>query len=73
MGSVADELRRERRERDLRMTPEERIRRALAMGRTAVELHRAAAGLELKEAQRRLERRKQRSRRPCRCIEALLA
>jgi hypothetical protein len=70
--SVLDDLRRESREADLRMTPAERVALAFRLGRRDLALFAAAEGLSLGEARRRLERARQAGRRRCRCIEELI-
>jgi hypothetical protein len=74
MHSVADLLRVEDREAMLRLTTEERVRLALALGARDLEAFRLAHDPppELAEAVRRLERQRQRGRRRCRCIEELI-
>ena len=74
MKSVADLLRIEDREAVQALTPDERVRLALALGERDLEAFRLAHDppLTRDEAIRRLERQRQRGRRPCRCIEELI-
>jgi hypothetical protein len=65
MRSVADELREEQRQAELALSPDERVRRALAMGELALEAYRAARGIDRATALRELEAQRQRGRRPC--------
>jgi len=74
MRSVADLLRAEDREAVLALTADERVRLALALGERDLEAFRLSHDppLARDEAVRRLERARQRGRRPCRCIEELI-
>jgi len=74
MRSVADVLRDEDREAVLSLTPDERVRLALALGARDLEAFRLAHDppLSREEAARRLERARQRGRRPSRCLEELI-
>ena len=74
MPSVIDKLRQERRDRDAALSDEERVRLALELGKRDLELfrHSFAPPLTAREARLELERRRQASRVPCRCIEELL-
>lgn len=74
MRSVADALRAEDREAALALTPDERVRLALALGERDLEAFRLAHDppLTRDEAVQRLERQRQSGRRPCRCIEELI-
>jgi hypothetical protein len=74
MRSVADLLRAEDREAVLALTDDERVRLALALGERDLETFRLAhePAMAREEAIRRLERHRQRGRRPCRCIEELI-
>ena len=74
MRSVADLLRAEDREAVLALTADERVRLALALGDRDLEMFRLAHDppLTREEATKRLERRRQSGRRPCRCIEELI-
>jgi hypothetical protein len=68
MSRVADEMRREERERLARMTPAERIGEAFRLGREAITTYAAAHGVDRGEARRRLERAAQAGRRPSRVM-----
>lgn len=74
MRSVADRLRAEDREAVLALAPDERVRLALALGERDLESFRLSHDppLTRDEAVRRLERQRQRGRRPSRCIEELI-
>ena len=74
MRSVADLLRAGDREAVLALTADERVRLALALGERDLQAFRLAHDppLTREEATRRLERQRQRGRRPCRCIEELI-
>ena len=74
MRSVADLLREEDREAVLALTPDERVCLALVLGERDLELFRLAHDppLPREEATRRLERKRQKGRRPARCIEELI-
>ena len=61
-SKLADQLRREREERDAALTPEERILQALALGDRDLRLFMAATGLPLDEARRQLVNNKRRGR-----------
>lgn len=65
---MANNLREQQRERLARMTPDERVQEALALGRRDIATHAAAHGLEHEEARRRLERAAQAGRRPSRVM-----
>jgi hypothetical protein len=52
----------EQRERLARMTVQERVHEALALGQTAIATYAAAHGLDLQAAQKRLERAAQAGR-----------
>jgi hypothetical protein len=56
-------MRQDQRERLARMTPDERLREALALGEAAIAAHAAAHGLDRQEARRKLERASQVGRR----------
>jgi hypothetical protein len=72
MLSVADRLREEDR-RDVRsMTPDARVKLALALGRRDLETFRAARGLDAATAGRLLQRRRQAGRRPSACLADLI-
>lgn len=74
MRSVADELRDEDRAALAAMTPAERVALALALGDRDLETFRLAHAppLEVDEARRILERRRQAGRRRSRCLEELI-
>jgi hypothetical protein len=74
MRSVADLLRAEDLEAVRVLTPDERVRLALALGERDLEAFRLAHDppLTRDEAVRRLERGRQRGRRSCPCIEELI-
>jgi hypothetical protein len=73
MASVADRLRAEDRAALLALSPTERVRLALALGRRDVAWLRAARpGLTAEAAARRLERQRQVGRRPSAAMAALL-
>ena len=74
MRSVADLLRAEDRQTILALTPDERVRLALALGERDLDTFRLAHDppLAREEAIQRLERQRQRGRRPCRCFEELI-
>lgn len=69
MHSVADDLRREDREAELRLTPAERVERALALGDADLEIYCAATSLDREAARRRLQRQRQVGRIPCSFFE----
>jgi hypothetical protein len=74
MRCVADRLRAEDRAAVLALTPDERVRLALALGARDLETFRLAQRPPLapEDAIRRLERQRQAGRRPCRCIDELI-
>lgn len=74
MRSVADRLKAEDREALAALTPAERVALALALGARDLEAFRLThqPPLELAAAARELERRRQQSRRPSRCLEELI-
>lgn len=74
MRSVADALRAEDRARARAMTTSARLTCALALGRLGLETFRRtqAPSLPAAEATRRLERRRQATRRPSACLRALI-
>jgi len=74
MRSVADLLEAEERSALATVTPGERVALALALGARDLEAFRLAhePPLEPTEAARVLERRRQQSRRPSRCLAALI-
>lgn len=63
MRSVADDLRREQRARELRMTPAERVALALRLGEEELRMFCSARGLDRAEALRQLRDRRQAARR----------
>jgi hypothetical protein len=69
MRSVADDLRRQQRQDLASLTPAERVALALRLGRRDVETFAATQGLTTKEAEQRLRSRRQRGRRPSRCMD----
>jgi hypothetical protein len=56
MRTITERLMEESRERLRRMTPEERLAEALALGDAAIEDYAAAHGVDREEARRRIER-----------------
>jgi hypothetical protein len=66
---VADEVRRERVERELAMSPAERVALALQLGREAAEEYAAAHGMSVAEARRALAAARQKGRRRSKCAE----
>lgn len=64
MGSVADDLRRQDRERVAALSPEARIHLAFELGERDLTLFCAAQGLEKAEAIREIRRRRQVGRLP---------
>ncbi len=71
MSSIGDVMREEQREATRRMSGEDRLARALALGRMAVEAHAAQAGITPREAARRIDLHDQLSRTPSACARAL--
>jgi len=72
MGTVAERLREEDRDRLDRMTPAERVAEALALGQAAITAYAAAHGLGREEARRRLELAGQAGRRPSRVMLGII-
>jgi hypothetical protein len=72
MASVADELRRIDREALARLSGEERIALALALGDTDVEALQQARGIDRETAVRVIRRQRQAGRQPSACMSALL-
>jgi len=74
MRSVADDLRAEDRNAVLALSPDERVRLALALGERDLQAFRLAHDPPLARdaAIRRLERQRQAGRRPSRCIDELI-
>jgi len=68
MGSVADQIRDAQRRAVQALEPSERVERALAAGRLALEAYASSEGLDPREARRRLQRQKQAGRTPCSCM-----
>ncbi len=65
MKSVADDLRAERDLAFRALSPDERVRHVLALGRAAIRLYAEANGVDEAEAAAILRRINQRGRRPC--------
>ena len=63
MSKVASLLREQDRERLARMTPDERVQEALALGQRDIAAYAAAHGVDHQEARRQLERAAQAGRR----------
>jgi hypothetical protein len=72
MRSVADDLREELQEELLRLTFEERMALALRLGERGLELFQQATGLDREAAVRELQRQRQASRTPSKCISELI-
>ena len=71
--SVTDRLRHAQRERVASLSPGERVRLALELGRRDLELYALRCGIPPLEVRRAVERRAQARRRRSGCLEALLA
>jgi hypothetical protein len=71
MSAVAESLRADSRARLRRMTAEERVAEALALGRRVVTAYATAHGIDEGEARRRLERVAQSGRLPSRVMRQL--
>ena len=71
MVTISERLRQEDRDRLRRMTPEERLAEALALGDEAIDAYAAAHGVDHEEARRRLEHAGQAGRRPSRVMRSL--
>jgi endonuclease V-like protein UPF0215 family len=71
MSAVAEALREESRERQRRMSAEQRLGEALALGKRAIATYAAAHGVDEAEARRRLERATQAGRLPSRVMRLL--
>jgi hypothetical protein len=69
MRSVADDLRREQREKILAMTPAERIALVESMVEDGIAFFAAAQHITREEAVRRIRASKQRGRRYSRCMQ----
>jgi hypothetical protein len=72
MSSVADDLREDLRERNRTLPFQDRVDRVLEMGALALRVFADAQSLEVPDARKELQRRRQASRRPSACLEALL-
>ena len=72
MKSVADQLRRERLQRETRLTSSGRLTLVLRLGRQAIARYAAAHGVSQRESKLALQRNRQAGRRPCACIDELL-
>jgi hypothetical protein len=72
-ASVADGLRHAQREEVAALSPGERVRLALELGRRDLELYARRVGMAPPEARRAVERRVQARRRRSACLQALLA
>ena len=72
MSTVARKLREEDRQRLSRMTAQERLAEALALGETAIAEYAAAHGLDTEEARRQLERSSQAGRRFSRVMRDII-
>jgi len=71
MSAVAEALRDDSRARQRRMTAEQRLAEALALGRRAIATYAAAHGVDAAEARSRLERATQAGRLPSRVMRQL--
>lgn len=72
MKSVADDLRAEQREEMRRLSLDERLALAFRMGEEGIERFRLANGLDRETAIRILERRRQASRTPSKCMSEII-
>jgi hypothetical protein len=72
VSEVAARMRQEQRERLARMTAQERLQEALALGQNAIATYAAAHGLDLQAAQKRLEHAAQAGRRFSRVMLAII-
>jgi len=72
MRSVADDLRDELREEMRYLTLPERVELALRLGERGLEVFRQANGLDRETAVRELQRRRQASRTPSKCMSELI-
>jgi hypothetical protein len=70
--SVAVESLAERRERVARLTIDERVALALALGRRDLEIYATAKGLDVPTARRAVQRRRQLRRRTSGCMDAMV-
>ena len=72
MRSVADDLRDELQEEALRLSFEERMALALRLGERGLEIYCQASGLDRETAIRELQRQRQASRTPSKCMSELI-
>lgn len=72
MRSVADDLREELQEEVLRLSFEERMALALRLGERGLEMFCQASGLDRETAIRELQRQRQASRTPSKCMSELI-
>jgi hypothetical protein len=72
MRSVADDLREELHEELSRLPFEERIALVLQLGERGLEMFRQSNGLDRETALRELQRRRQATRRPSRCMSEII-
>lgn len=72
MRSVADDLREELQEDVLNLPVEERMALALRLGERGLEMFRQANGLDREAAIRELQRQRQASRTPSKCMSDLI-
>jgi hypothetical protein len=72
MRSVADDLREELQDEVLRLPLEERMALALRLGERGLEMFRQASGLDREAAIRELQRQRQASRTPSKCMSDLI-
>jgi len=72
MRSVADALREELQDEVLRLPFEERMALVLRLGERGLELFQQASGLDRESALRELQRQRQASRIPSKCISDLI-
>jgi hypothetical protein len=70
-ASVANELAREDRAFEARLSPAERVAHALTLGRRSLEIHAGATGLSPSEARRLVARRRQAGRRASGVLDGL--
>lgn len=61
-SEVAEAIRADQRERLAKLTPEQRIQLAFALGRRDIRIYASARGISCAEARRELRRREQRAR-----------
>jgi hypothetical protein len=72
MRSVADDLREELQDEALHLPFEERMALALRLGERGLEMFRQANGLDRETALRELQRQRQASRTPSKCMSDLI-